>query len=155
DGNALTFTYAGDKLDTVTTADGGWTQYVWAGNNITEIVTGYTDLATSTASTLTRTRYAYDASDRLVSVITDLTPGDHSIADGATYVTSYTYDGASNRIASISQTDGSLITIAYDASFRVETLTQQVASGVTRTTSISYAADHTLVTGPDGQVTKL
>src|SRR5690606_26395110 len=71
DGNALTFTYAGDKLDKVTTADGGWTQYVRDGNNITEIVTGYTDLATSTAETLTRTRYAYDASDRLVMVTTD------------------------------------------------------------------------------------
>src|SRR5690606_20425498 len=152
DGNALTFTYSGDRLDKVTTADGAWTQYVWSGNNITEIVTGYTDLATSTAETLTRTRYAYDASDRLVMVTTDLTPEDNSVADGTTYVTTYTYDGASNRIASIGQTDGSLIAITYDTSGRVETLTQTVASGVTRTTSISYATDHTLVTGPDGQV---
>ncbi len=51
DGNALTFTYVGDKLDKVTTADGAWTQYVWSGNNIAQVVTGYTDLATSTSET--------------------------------------------------------------------------------------------------------
>ncbi len=40
----------------------GTMTYSWSGNNITQIVTSYTDLATSTAKTLTRTRYSYDAS---------------------------------------------------------------------------------------------
>lgn len=155
DGNSLSFTYAGDRLDNVTTADGAWTQYVWSGNNIAEISTGYTDLATSTAETLTRTRYSYDASDRLVLVTTDLSPGDNAIADGDTYTVSYTYDGASNRIASIGQTDGSLLTIAYDASGRVETLTQTVAGGDTRVTGLVYGSGYTEVTAPDGQLTRL
>ena len=155
DGNALTYSYNGSKLDKVTTADGGWTQYIWSGNNITQVVTGYTDLATSTPKTLTRVRYAYDGSNRLVSVTTDLSPEDNSVADGATYVTSYNYDGASNRVASISQSDGSLLAIAYDGSGRVQTLTQTVASGVTRVTSFSYGANYTQVTGPDNQVTRL
>ncbi len=32
DGNSLTWSYTGDKLDTVTTADGAWTRYVWSGS---------------------------------------------------------------------------------------------------------------------------
>jgi len=155
DGNALTFTYSGDKLDKATTADGGWTQYVWTGSNITEIVTGYTYLTTGTPKTLTRVRYAYDASDRLASVTTDLSPADGTVADGQTYAVTYTYDGASNRVASIAQSDGSLLTIAYDTSGRVETLTQTVGSGVTRVTTLSYGANYTQVTGPDGAVTRL
>ena len=59
DGNALTFSYVAGttRLDKVTTQDGANVQYSWSGNNITQIATGYTDLATSTAKTLTRTRY--------------------------------------------------------------------------------------------------
>ncbi len=155
DGNTLTFTYSGDKLDKVTTADGGWTQYVWTGSNITEIVTGYTDLATSTAETLTRVRYAYDGSGRLASVTTDLSPDDSSVADGETYAVSYTYDGASNRVASIAQSDGSLLAITYDGSGRVETLTQTVASGVTRVTTLTYGTNYTQVTAPDGTLSRL
>ncbi|WP_156915579.1 putative toxin [Caenibius tardaugens] len=155
DGNTLTWSYNGDKLDTVTTADGAWTQYLWSGDQITEIVTGYTDLATSTAQTLTRTRYAYDASDRLIMVTSDLSPQDNAVTDGQTYVVTYTYDGTSNRIASIAQTDGSLLAITYDGSGRVETLTQSVAGGNVRVTSLTYATGYTEVTGPDGQVTRL
>lgn len=155
DGNSLTYSYVGDKLDKVTTADGSWTQYVWSSNNIAQIVTGYTDLATSASQTLTRTRYSYDGSNRLASVTTDLSPHDSSIADGATYTVSYAYDGESNRIASISQTDGSLLTITYDAVGRVASLTQSVATGEARVTTLTYGAGYTEVTGPDGEVTRL
>jgi YD repeat-containing protein len=43
DSNALTFSYvaSSNKLDKVTTQDGSWIQYNWSGNNITQIVTGY------------------------------------------------------------------------------------------------------------------
>lgn len=155
DGNGLTFSYNADKLDKVTTADGAWTQYAWSGNAITQVVTGYTDLATSTAKTLTRVRYGYDGQGRLQSVTTDLTPDDNAVSDANTYVVTYTYDGTSNRIASIAQTDGSLLQIAYDGSDRVQTLTQTVASGVTRVTTLAYGSGYTSVTGPDGQVTRL
>lgn len=155
-GNSLTFTYlSGGKLDKVATADGGFVQYNWSGNNITQVVTGYTDLATNNARTLTRTRYSYDASNRLTSVTVDLSPGDNSIADGRTYSTSYGYDGTSKRVASITQSDGSALAISYDAAFRVKTLVQTVASGVTRTTSLDYQAVYTNITDPTGQVTRL
>jgi YD repeat-containing protein len=157
DGNKLIYTYlaGSSKLDKVTTADGGWTQYSWSGNNITQVTTGYTDLATSTAKTLTRVRYTYDASNRLSAVTTDLSPGDNVIADGITYVTTYTYDGISKRVASITQSDGSSLAVIYDASNRVLSLTQTVAAGDTRVTSLSYGTNFTTITGADGQVTRL
>ncbi len=155
DGNTLTFSYNADKLDRVTTADGAWTQYVWSGNAITEVTTGYTDLATSAAKTLTRVRYGYDGQGRLQTVTTDLTPDDNAVSDANVYVVTYSYHGTSNRIASIAQTDGSLLQIAYDGSDRVQTLTQTVASGVTRVTTLTYGSGYTSVTGPDGQVTRL
>ena len=155
DGNALTFTYSGANLSKVTTADGSWVQYSWSGDHITQITTGYTDLATSTAATLTRTRYGYDSSDRLTSVTVDLSPQDNSITDGKVYTTTYTYDGASKRVATISETDGSKLAIAYDTSGRVASLTQTVASGVTRATTIAYGSGYTNVTDATGQVTRL
>ena len=163
DGNTLTFTYVGgapDKLDKVTTADGSWVQYSWSGANITTLTTGYTDLVTSTAKTLTRTHYAYDGSNRLITVTTDLSPEDNSVSDANTYWTSYTYDGTSNRVASITQKDGSSLSIGYDGAGRVTTLVQTAASGDMRTTSISYVDEgngltRTEVTDPRGQVTKL
>ncbi|KPL66749.1 hypothetical protein SZ64_00705 [Erythrobacter sp. SG61-1L] len=157
DGNALTFTYitGSDHLDKATTADGSWTQYGWSGNSITQVVTGYTDLATSSAKTLTRVRYGYDGQGRLETVTTDLTPGDNSVGDGNSYVTTYTYDGATNRIASISQADGSHLAVTYDGLGRVLTLTQAVAAGVTRVTTLTYGVGYTEVAGPDGQVTRL
>lgn len=156
-GTVMSFTYDGSgRLSTITTNDGAWIRYDWSGstNNISQIVTGYTDLATSTSKTLTRTRYGYDGSNRLTTVTVDLSPGDNSIADGKTYVTTYGYD-ASNRVNSITQSDGSAMTITYDGSGRVSTLTQTVATGVTRTTTLNYYAGYSTVTSPDGQVTRL
>ncbi|MEN2790519.1 LysM peptidoglycan-binding domain-containing protein [Sphingomonas oligophenolica] len=155
EGNALTFSYSGALLDKVTTANGEYEQYSWSGNNITQITTGYTDLATSTAKTLTRTRYGYDGSNRLTTVTVDLSPGDNSISDGKTYVTTYTYDGTSKRVATIVETDGSAMAIVYDGSGRVTTLTQTASTGVTRVTSLTYNTGYTTVTDPTGQVTRL
>jgi YD repeat-containing protein len=155
-GNALTFSYnSNGTLDKVSTANGEYEQYSWSSGNITQIVTGYTDFDTSTATTLTRTRYGYDSSNRLTSVTVDKTPDDNSVSDGATYVTTYTYDGTSNRVATIAETDGSAISITYDGSGRITGLSQTVASGVTRATSIVYNSGYTTVTDQLGQVTRL
>lgn len=159
--NIVTFSYlAGtDKLDKVTTADGAWTQYGWLGNNITQVTTGYTDLATSTAKTLTRVIYTYDSSNRLSTVTTDLSPGDNSVADNQKYVTTYTYKATTGyQIATISQSDGSLLSINYEsalATARVTSLTQTVAAGDTRVTMLTYGTNFTTITGPDNQVTRM
>lgn len=156
DNNTLTFSYlaGSDLLDKVTTQNGEWLQYVWSGNTITQIITGYTDLATSTAKTLSRTWYDYTGG-RLSQVRVDLTPEDNTSPTAAqSYWTQYSYDGA-GRVTQILQKDGSQVDIVYDASGRVSTVTQQVASGDTRVTSLVYGAGFTSVTGPDGQVTRL
>ncbi len=154
DGNSLTFTYTADKLYRVTTADGAWTQYDWSGNNITRVLTGYTDLATGTAKTLSRVWYEYTGS-RLTKVRTDLTPEDNTLpTDAQSYWTSYSYDGA-GRVTGITQKDGSSLTIGYDGSGRVQTLTQLASSGVNRVTTLAYGAGYTSVTDPTGQVTRL
>lgn len=153
--NAVTYTYVGDKLDKATTADGSWTQYTWSGYNIAKVVTGYTDLATSTAKTLTRTWYEYNGSNQLTKVRTDLTPDDNTLpTDALSYWTSYTYD-ASGRVNSIVQKDGSSMTVTYDGSGRVLTLTQTASAGVTRVTTLAYGAGYTTITDPTGQVTRL
>ena len=157
DSNKLIFTYlAGtDKLDRVTTQDLSYTQYVWSGNTITQVVTGYTDLATGTAKTLTRTTYAYSSS-RLSSVTVDLTPA--NATDAVTYTTNYGYEAhaAGYRVNLITQSDGSSLAIHYDpTSGKVDQLTQTVSTGVTRVTAIAYPTGFTTITDPSGQVTRL
>lgn len=147
-GNRLTYSYAGDKMSRVTTADGGYVDYAWSGNNITQITTG------SHGTALTRTRYGYDHLGRLNSVTVDLSPNDHQQgADG--YTTTYGYHGDSRLVAFIAQTDGSRMDFGYDGAGRVTQMTQKIADGVGRTTTIAYGHLHTHVTDATGQLTAL
>ena len=104
-------------------------------------------------------RYGYDSSNRLSTVTVDLSPDDNSIADSKTYTTTYAYDGASKRVASISQLDGSSVSFSYvlvGADFRVASYTQTVAAGVTRTTGFNYSVPgQTTITDPTGLQTVL
>ncbi len=161
DGNKLTFAYNGSGLvSRVTTQDGNYTDLVYAGTLLTQVETKYQTTQGGSFSTLTRVRYGYDTSDRLVTVTIDKSPTDNAVSDGNTYVTTYTYDGASRRVASITQTDGSSLTVGYTlvgSDYRVTSLVQTAAAGVTRTTSLSYniATRVTTITDPAGQVTKM
>ncbi|WP_294124255.1 hypothetical protein, partial [Sphingomonas sp.] len=166
DGDAVNFSYYGNgRLYQVTTADGSTLTYVWSGassDRLDSVTTGYTDLATSTAKTLTRTSYTYDGSGRLATVRVDYTPNDNVVDTNANgtieategFVTTYGYDG-SGRVNSISQSDGSNIAITYDGSGRVSTMVETASTGVTRTTSVTYGAGYTDVTDPLGLVTRL
>ncbi|MDH4746398.1 hypothetical protein OMP43_20425, partial [Sphingomonas sp. CBMAI 2297] len=138
-GNTLTYGYTGDKLTSLTTANGETLTYTWSGNHITEVNSGDGTL----------TRYYYDGYDRLSRVDAELTGG------GAVYSTYYSYHGSSKLVATISETDGSYLAIGYDGANRVTSLSQTVAAGNTRTTSIAYGVDYTVVTDPAGQATTL
>ena len=129
DGNTTTYNYdATGRLTQVNDASGQTVNLIYTGINLTSVQT------VTPEGAQTRVRYGYDTANRLTQVTVDLTPEDSSIADGNTYVTTYTYDSTSKRIASITQGDGNTISFTYDANDRVATYTD----GVGRTTNIQY-----------------
>ncbi len=152
DGNGLTFTYnAAGLITQISDASGETTFLDYAGNNLTQLRT-----LKSGGQTLIRTRYSYDTSSRLVQVVTDLSPDDGVIADGKTYTVTYTYDGTSRRVASVTQSDGSSLAIAYvlvGSNYRV----QQLTDALGHVTGFTYntTARTTTMTDPLGLVTVL
>jgi YD repeat-containing protein len=155
DGNATSYSYTGVLLTRITTSGGEYTSLTWSGNNLTQLIT-----TKSGGATLTRVRYTYDASNRLSTVLADLTPDDNTIADNAFVSTTYTYDGVSDRIASITQTGGAKLEFTYTqvgSDYRIATYKQTLANGVTSQVSLSYDTTSRVTTLTDqlGQVTKL
>ena len=153
-GNTLTYSYNGaGLLSGVLDANGESTFYDYTGTNLTQV---RTVIANGTGTTtLTRVRYVYDTSNRLSSVTVDLSPADNAVTDGKTYVTTYTYDGTSKRVASVTQSDGSSLAFTYvlvGSNYRVAT----VKDGLNNQTSFAYdtAARRTTVTDPLGLVTR-
>lgn len=149
-GNTITYNYgANGLLASVVDAAGEATYYDYNGTNLSQIRT-----VTADGHTLTRVRYSYDASNRLSTVTLDLTPADNAIADNQVYRTTYTYDGSSKRIASVTQSDGSSQSFTYvqvGADYRIAT----VQDGLNHTTSYSYdtTSGRTTVIDPLGLTT--
>jgi len=111
-GNTRTYAYgANGKLASVTDAGGGITFYDYSGENLTQIRTATVENGVQVVQT--RVRYGYDGLGRLSAVVVDLSPEDNSIADGKTFQTFYTYEGDSDRIASVSQSDGTQVSFGY------------------------------------------
>lgn len=135
-GNTTSYIYTGLLLTQITDAAGQVTHFGYTGNNLTQIRT------VSNGQTQTKVRYTYDQ-DRLSQVIVDLSSDDNSITDGNTYTTTYTYDGQSTRITSITNGDGSSIAFAYElvnGQYRVSSYTD----GEGRVTNVTY---QTVTTG--------
>ena len=150
DGNALTYTYNSNGLITlITDANGEKTRlnYDAATGHLSSI---QQELAGGAITT--RIRYTYDTQGRLTQVTTDLTPEDSNITDGRTFTTTYTYDGTSTRIATITNSDGTRLSITYDTQGRVKTLTD----GLGQVTTLTYGAGNTTtVTDPLGNSSTL
>ncbi|RQQ00438.1 LysM peptidoglycan-binding domain-containing protein [Burkholderia stagnalis] len=158
DSNATTYTYdANGRLATVTTSGGDVTTLDYdAAGRLSALRTSYHQ-ESGPDKLATTVRYAYDEQGRLSVVTVDLTPEDNSVADGKVYTTKYAYDGASSRIASLTQSDGSKLSFTYvqvGADWRVATIAQAADSGVVRVTSLNYdaAQRQTTVTDPLGNV---
>ncbi len=135
EGQVLGYFYnAAGLVERVQGANGEQTFYDYTGTQLAQIRT-VTDPA-GVPTTLTRVRYAYDAQGRLAGVTVDLTPGDNSVLDGKVYGTTYTYDGTSTRLRSVTQTDGTALVFTWKqvgADWRVETVTDALG-GETRFT---------------------
>ncbi|GKS92669.1 hypothetical protein AVTE2539_24910 [Acidovorax sp. SUPP2539] len=147
-GNTTTYTYGADgNIAKVVNASGESVVYDYAGGLLMRV-----RVADRQDATTVRTSYAYDARNRLASVTVDLTPADGSTADGKIYRTSYTYDGDSNRVATVSQSDGTQLAIQYvqvGADYKVASLRD--ALGQTYRFSYDTAARTTQVTDPAGK----
>lgn len=160
DGNTLTYAYSAamvglpSQLTSVTAGNGDATSYDYSGSNLSQVRT------VAGGVTTTRAHYAYDASNRLSSVAVDLTPTDGSTADGNSYVTTYAYDGASKRIARITQTDGSSLAFTYVDAGNGVFMVSSITNALNQTTRYTYGlsapgvASYAVVTDPLGTNTR-
>ncbi len=152
DGVQTVFGYdVNGRLTSVTSDSGESVSLVYTGANLTEV---RFSLGQSGPVTTTRVRYEYDAQNRLSRVITDLSPEDGSVSDGNSYWVAYTYDGSSTRVATLTQSDGTSMSMGYtsvDGDMRLTSLTD----GLGRTTTYAYdvAQRKTTVTDPLGNAT--
>jgi YD repeat-containing protein len=154
-GANFSFNYDGGRLSTITAADGDTLTLGYDGEgrlsslSISEIPPGQ-----STPVTRQEIGYTYDAQNRLASVTTTLTSDtDASVGN---YTTTYTYDGTSDRIASMTQSDGTTVSFTYaaggDGVYRVATVTTGSGDDA-QTLTFNYApgSDITTVTNSLGQ----
>ncbi|HEX9811922.1 MAG TPA: DUF6531 domain-containing protein, partial [Burkholderiales bacterium] len=132
DGNLTTYGYTGDLLTQITDPAGQVTTLVYDGTNLSRIE------VTSGGQVQTLTRYTYDAQNRLEQVTVDLSPEDNAVADGNTYVTTYTYDGSSKRVASITQGDGSTVAFTYEL-INGQYLIKTYTDGAGKVTTLTYS----------------
>jgi YD repeat-containing protein len=152
DGKSLSYTYNNTTglLTRVADSSGETIWYDYSGTKLTGIRTQFTD-ANGVSVTRSSVTYAYN-NNRLSSVTVDLTPEDNSITDGIVYTTTYTYDGTSKRIKTLTQSDGSSLTFSYllvGADYRVDKITD----GVGAVTKFAYntTTRRTTVTDPLGK----
>ncbi|WLE58835.1 LysM peptidoglycan-binding domain-containing protein [Burkholderia plantarii] len=153
DGNTVSYVYdAARRLTTVATSGGDVTRLDYdAAGRLAALRSTYR-LAGGQQATETSVYYGYDALGRLSSVTIDLTPQDGSIADGQVFTTTYTYDGDSQRVASLAQSDGSRLAFTYTLDYglyRVATITQTGVDGIDRVTRLQYDLANQRVTVVD------
>jgi YD repeat-containing protein len=147
-GNTLAYAYGSNGfLKSVTAANGDGSFYDCLDNNLSQVRT------VAAGVTTTRVRYGYDTANRLAAVTVDLTPADNSVTDLKTYQTQYGYDGSSNRVALITQTDGNQLAFTYvlvGSTYRVETVTDALG----QVSAFSYGTGFTSVRDPQGATTR-
>ena len=165
DGNSLTYAYdaINGTLTSITTANNEVSSFTYIqGYNGKWLISTVCYGPGTSAQTLTG--YEYDTStslNRLTKVTVDLTP--ENSGDSSTYVTNYGYDGTSDRIASITQSDGTSLAIAYvldGSTYKVSSLTQtkvdySTLTDITTMTSFSYTTGATTITDAQGNVTTM
>ncbi|WP_279237486.1 putative Ig domain-containing protein [Dyella sedimenti] len=149
-GASYTFGYdASNELSTITAGDGdkltlGYTSGALTSLSISEIPPGGT-----TAVVRQQVSYGYDTQGRLHTVTTTL--GSDTDTTTASYTTTYTYDGSSDRVASVTQSDGTSVSYTYAAdangTYRVATITTgSGAAAQTITLGYNLGTDTTTVT---------
>ncbi|MET4674915.1 YD repeat-containing protein [Luteibacter sp. PvP120] len=147
-GASFAFTYTSNRLTSIKAANGDLLTLAYnASGQLTSVSLKEVPPGATAAITRQQAVYAYDASGRLASVTTTLA------SDTATstlkYVTRYTYDGTSDRIASMVQGDGTTVGYTYVAdgngTYRVSQIVMGTGSDA-QTMDFGYTATATTVT---------
>ncbi|MFK2891062.1 RHS repeat protein, partial [Dyella flagellata] len=150
-GASYSFSYSNGLLSQITAGDGDTVLFGYNTTNqlislsIQEIPPGQTTAVTRQAVT-----YGYDTQGRLSTVTTTL--GSDTDTTTASYSTTYTYQGTTDLVASVTQSDGTTVSYTYDASNRVQTVTTG-SGAAAQTITLSYATNSTTVTDGLGHVT--
>ena len=154
-GARYAFTYSGGQLSTVVSGDGDTLMFGYNTSqqlislSIQEIPPGQT-----TAVTRQQVGYQYDSQGRLQTVTTTLASDTDASPSTASYTTTYGYDGTSDRVASITQSDGTAVHYSYTANaqnvYQVTGITTGTGSDA-QTLTLAYSAGSTTLTNALGQ----
>jgi large repetitive protein len=154
-GAHYSFSYSGSQLSQIVADDGDTLIFGYnAAGQLSSLSVEEVPPGQGTAVTRQQVGYAYDAQGRLSTVTTTL--GSDTDTSTDSYVTTYTYDGASDRIASVSQSDGTVVSYTYAADangvYRVATITTG-SGGAAQILTLSYdlGTDTTSVANALGQ----
>ncbi|MDR3443766.1 putative Ig domain-containing protein [Dyella sp.] len=157
-GASYSFGYnASNTLNTITASDGDQLQLGYTNGALTSLTISEIPPGGSTAVVRQQVTYGYDSQGRLQTVTTTLASDTHS-SSTASYSTSYTYDGTSDRVTSVTQSDGTTVSYTYAADSngteRVATITTGTgAAAQTLTLGYNLATDTTTVTDGLGNIT--
>lgn len=154
-GASYSFSYASGRLSQILAGDGDALTFAYnasgqlTGLSIKEIPPGQT-----TAVTRQQVSYTYDTQGRLSTVATLLTSDTDS--SSASYTTTYTYSGTSDRVASVTQSDGTTVSYTYteDAQgvYQVTGITTGTGAAA-QSLTLSYGSNSTTITNALGQAT--
>lgn len=148
-GASYSFSYSNGQLSQISAGDGDKLTLGYTGNMLTSLSVSEIPPGGTVPVVRQQVQYGYDAQGRLQTVNTTL--GSDTDSTTASYNTTYTYDGDSDRVASLTQSDGTTVTYTYaqdtNGIYRVASV--GTGSGAqTQTVELSYdlADDTTTMT---------
>jgi len=152
-GASYSFSYTNGKLSQITAGDGDTllldynTSGQLTGLSIREIPPGQI-----AAVTRQQVSYSYDSHGRLSTVSTLLASDTDSST--ASYTTTYTYSGTSDRVASVTQSDGTTVSYAYTEDAQGQYQVTRITTGTgpaAQVVRLSYGTGSTTMTNALGQ----
>lgn len=145
------FSYSGSQLSQITAADGDTLLFGYdTSNRLISLSIQAIPPGQTAAVTRQQVGYGYDAQGRLSTVTTTLASDTDPTGTG--YTTRYTYDGSSDRVASVVQSDGTVASYSYAADangvYRVATVTTGTGAAA-QTLTLGYDLANSLTTVTD------